>query len=327
MLTYQLDADLQAVEDLLIEVLPEHPFSTFKIVTERRDKSFPITSYDVNCRIGAFVAQRTGARADMHTPEATIRIEILPGGIFLGFDKIPGAGGLPVGTAGRVLTLLSGGIDSPVAAYRMMRRGARSSFVHFHGYPFLDDRSIEKARQLARHLTSYQFQSRLYLVPFGEVQRRVVVDAPEAYRVVIYRRLMVRIAEELARRESAAALVTGESLGQVASQTLENLTVIDSVAAGPILRPLIGMDKQEIIDQAERAGTYTISIQPDQDCCQLFMPRRPATRSRLADVERAESGLPVTDLVQEAVAAAELETFAFDPDEQSTPANVPRLAG
>ena len=314
MLTYQMPVDLDAVEARLAELLPNHQFESFKIAAERRDKSFPVSSLDLNRRFGTFVQARTGARVDVHNPDCVIRVEVLPGAIFVGFDKVAGPGGLPVGVGGRVLTLLSGGIDSPVAAYRMMRRGARSSLVHFHSYPFLDDRSIAKARQLAQHLTRFQFHSRLWLVPFGEIQRQIVIGAPEPYRVVLYRRLMVRIAEALARREGAAALVTGESLGQVASQTIENLSVIDVVAQGPILRPLIGMDKQEIITQAQQIGTFEISIQPDQDCCQLFMPRHPATRSRLPEVEAAESRLPVAELVERALADASLETFEFVPE-------------
>lgn len=313
MLTYQMPVDLDVVEERLTTLLQEDRFESFKIATERRDKTFPITSMDVDRRIGAFVQDRTGARVDIHHPERIIRIEILPGSIYVGFDKIAGPGGLPVGVGGRVLTLISGGIDSPVAAFRVIRRGVRSSLVHFHGYPFLDDRSIVKARQLADHLANYQFFSRLILVPFGEIQRRIVIDAPEAFRVILYRRMMIRIAEAIARQEQAIALVTGESLGQVASQTLENVRAIDAVAELPILRPLIGLDKQEIIDQAERLGSYDISIQPDQDCCQLFMPRHPATRARLDEVEAAEARLPVDEFIAQAVAEVSVETFRFEP--------------
>ena len=320
MLTYQMPVDLEVVEARLAELLPQHPFASFKIAAERRDKSFPGNSLDLNRRLGAFVQAQTGARVDVHNPDCIIRVEVLPGAIFVGFEKVAGPGGLPVGVGGRVLTLLSGGIDSPVAAYRMMRRGARASLVHFHSYPFLDDRSIAKARQLAQHLTLYQFRSRLLLVPFGEIQRQIVVGAPEPYRVVLYRRLMVRIAEALARREGASALVTGESLGQVASQTIENLSVIDAAAQGLVLRPLIGLDKQEIIAQAEQIGTFEISIQPDQDCCQLFMPRHPATRSRLPEVEAAESRLPVAEWVERALAETSLETFEFVPETAGQPA-------
>src|SRR5262249_41820911 len=189
-----------------------------------------------------------------------------------------GAGGLPTGTAGRVACLLSGGIDSPVAAHRMMKRGCVVSFVHFHSYPILSRASIEKARELVQLLTTWQQRSRLYLVAFGDIQQQVVLSVPGPMRVVVYRRLMLRIAERIARHRAAQALITGEVVGQVASQTLENLQVIGEVATLPVYRPLIGMDKDEIMAQAQEIGSYPISIIPDQDCCTLFTPRNPQTR-------------------------------------------------
>ena len=230
---------------------------------------------------------------------------------FYFFGKEPGAGGLPTGTGGRVACLLSGGIDSPVAAYRMMRRGCSVLLVHFHSYPILSRASQEKVREIAALLTKHQLRSRLLLVPFGELQQQVVLAVPPELRVVIYRRLMMRIAEQLARRWRARALVTGEAIGQVASQTLENMTAIAEATTMEVLRPLVGMDKDEIIAQAERLGTYPISIIPDQDCCQLFTPRHPATRASLADVAAAENALPISDMVATAVAAAGVEEFRF----------------
>ncbi len=193
----------------------------------------------------------------------------------------------------------------------MMRRGCRVLFVHFHSYPILSRASQEKARELARLLTRFQFESRLLLVPFGEIQQQVVLTVPPPLRVVVYRRLMVRIAERIARLHRAQALVTGEAVGQVASQTLENLTTIGSVATLPILRPLIGMDKEEITVEAQRLGTYPVSIIPDQDCCTLFTPRHPATRARRWDIESAEQALGIDEIVQRATDAAVLERFTF----------------
>jgi thiamine biosynthesis protein ThiI len=193
----------------------------------------------------------------------------------------------------------------------MMRRGCRVLFVHFHSYPILSRASQEKARELARLLTEYQYDSRLFLVPFGEIQQRVVLAVAPPLRVVIYRRLMMRIAEAIARRHRGQALVTGEVVGQVASQTVENLTSIDSVTTMPVLRPLIGMDKDEITAEAQRLGTYPISIIPDQDCCTLFTPRHPATKARWVDVQRAEAALPIGEIVDEAAAAAAIEEFHF----------------
>jgi thiamine biosynthesis protein ThiI len=206
---------------------------------------------------------------------------------------------------------LSGGIDSPVAAWRMMRRGCRVLFVHFHSYPILSRASQEKARELAALLTRFQFNSTLFLVPFGEIQQRVVLAIAPPLRVVIYRRLMMRIAEAIAREHRGLALVTGEVVGQVASQTLENMTAINEVVSMPVLRPLVGMDKEEITAEAQRLGTYPISIIPDQDCCTLFTPRHPATKARLTDVAIAEGRLPVAEMVAGASAAAVVERLEF----------------
>ncbi|PYN53362.1 MAG: tRNA 4-thiouridine(8) synthase ThiI, partial [Candidatus Rokuibacteriota bacterium] len=240
-----------------------------------------------------------------------IHVEVLPAETFVYIDPSPGPGGLPVGASGTVAALLSGGIDSPVAAWRMMKRGCRVLFVHFHSVPYLPATSQGKARALVARLTEWQYDSRLLLVPFGEIQREVVLTVPPPARVVVYRRLMVRIAEALAREHGALALATGESLGQVASQTLENIARIDEAAGLPILRPLIGMDKLEITREARRLDTFEISIEPDQDCCTLFVPRHPATRMSERDVGAAEARLDVERLVAQGVAGAALETFEF----------------
>jgi thiamine biosynthesis protein ThiI len=210
-----------------------------------------------------------------------------------------------------VVCLLSGGIDSPVAAHRLMKRGCRAIFVHFHSAPFQDGTSRMKAAELARCLTRFQYESRLYFVPFGEIQREIVVAAPAPLRVVLYRRFMARIAEAIARREGAKALVTGESLGQVASQTLDNLAVIEEAVGMPILRPLIGCDKEEIVQQARLRGSYETSIIPDQDCCSLFVARHQATFSTLEGIRQAESGLDVPKLVQMGLDRVEVQVFEF----------------
>jgi thiamine biosynthesis protein ThiI len=206
---------------------------------------------------------------------------------------------------------MSGGIDSPVAAHRMMKRGCAVTFIHFHSYPILSRASMDKARELVTLLTTWQQRSRLYLVAFGDIQQQVVLAVPGPMRVVVYRRLMLRIAERIGRTRGAQALITGDVVGQVASQTLENLAVVGQVATLPLFRPLIGMDKDEITAEAIKLGTYPISIIPDQDCCTLFTPRHPATRARLAEVERAEQALPVDEMVDTAVAAASIEDFRF----------------
>ncbi len=309
---YRSSLTLDALQETAEKVLTGQSFQTFRVTARRGAyKAFPLTSQQLNEVLGSFVLQRYSARVDLKNPELTLFVEILPREAFLYLEKVPGVGGLPVGVGGRVIALVSGGIDSPVAAYRMMRRGCLVTFVHFHGAPFLDRRTQEKTREIVKLLTRFQYASRLYMVPFGEVQQEVVLNTRGPYRVLLYRRLMGRIAEHLASLEGAGALVTGESLGQVASQTLENLTVIEEAVTLPILRPLVGMDKAEISEQARGIETYEISIQPDQDCCTLFVPRHPATRATIEEIGRAELTLDIDRLVKMGVERAELEIFAF----------------
>jgi len=303
--------DLDTIAAAILGDLGERTCGSFRVSVRRADKRYPLTSPQVEREVGGRIKNARGWRVDLENPELTIHVELLTDQAFYFFGKERGAGGLPTGTAGRVACLLSGGIDSPVAAHRMMKRGCAVTFVHFHSYPILSRASQEKARELARMLTQWQQHSRLYLVSFGDIQQQVVLSVPGPMRVVIYRRLMMRIAERIARTRHAQALVTGEVVGQVASQTLENLAVIGSVATLPVFRPLIGMDKDEIMAEAMKIGTYPVSIVPDQDCCTLFTPRNPLTRSRLADVEAAERALPIEELVQRAVSDAAMEEFEF----------------
>jgi len=282
---------------------------SFRVSARRADKRFPFTSPQIEREVGGLIKQATGWHVDLKRPALTIHVEMMTDHAFYFFAKEPGAGGLPTGTSGRVACLLSGGIDSPVAAYRLMRRGCYVQFIHFHSYPILSRASQEKVREIATLLTRYQLRSRLTLVPFGELQQQVLLGVRPELRVVIYRRLMLRIAEQLARHGHARALVTGEVIGQVASQTLENLTVIAGATTMEVLRPLVGMDKDEIVDQAARLGTLPISNIPDQDCCQLFTPRHPATRATLAEVTQAEDVLPIEQMVQAAVDASTVERF------------------
>ena len=303
--------DVEAIAQEILRDLGDVATETFRVSARRADKRFPLTSPQIEREVGGRIKEARGWRVDLGRPQLTIHVEALTNDAFYFFGKERGAGGLPVGVSGRVACLLSGGIDSPVAAWRMMRRGCRVVFVHFHSYPILSRASQEKARELARLLTGYQLHSRLFLVPFGEIQQRVVLAVAPPLRVVIYRRLMMRIAEAVALGHRAQALVTGEVVGQVASQTLENLAQINRVVSMPVLRPLVGMDKDEIVAESQRLGTYPISIIPDQDCCTLFTPRHPATKARAADVDRAEAALPIQEIVDGAVAAAAVEEFHF----------------
>jgi len=303
--------DLDAMASTILADLADRSPSSFRVTARRTDKRYPLTSPQIEYEVGGRLKAAKGWRVDLSNPELTVHVDLLPDHVFYFFGKEPGAGGLPTGTGGRVACLLSGGIDSPVAAYRLMRRGCSVLLVHFHSYPVLSRASQEKVRELAGVLTAFQQRSRLVLVPFAEVQQQVLLTVAPDLRVVMYRRLMMRIAERLARRWHARALVTGEVIGQVASQTLDNLTTIGGATTMQILRPLVGMDKDEITAQAQRLGTFPISIIPDQDCCTLFTPKHPATHVTPRQIEEAEALLPIDDLVSAAVAASEVEEFKF----------------
>jgi thiamine biosynthesis protein ThiI len=303
--------DFAALAAAILEDLGDIDAASFRVDARRADKQLPFTSPVVEREVGGLIKQAKGWPVSLDDPAFTIRIEMMPDHALYSFGKEAGAGGLPTGTSGRVACLLSGGIDSPVAAFRMMRRGCSVLFIHFHSYPILSRASQEKVREIAAILTRYQLRSRLHLVPFGDLQQQVVLAVAPELRVVVYRRLMLRIAEKLARSWRARALVTGEVVGQVASQTLENLTTIAGATTMEVLRPLVGMDKDEIVGQAERIGTFPVSIIPDQDCCQLFTPRHPATRVRPAQIEAAEQALPIESMVDAAIGASVLEGLRF----------------
>jgi thiamine biosynthesis protein ThiI len=296
----------EALARQILQDLGDRRPESFRVSATRADKRLPFTSPQVEREVGGLIKEARGWRVSLERPALTIHVEMLPDGALYFFDKEPGAGGLPTGTGGRVACLLSGGIDSPVAAYRLMRRGCSVLLIHFHSYPILSRASQEKVREIAQVLTRHQLRSRLILVPFGELQQQVVLAVAPELRVVIYRRLMLRIAERLARRWHARALVTGEVIGQVASQTLDNMTTIAAASDMTVLRPLIGMDKDEITHEAERIGTYPISIIPDQDCCTLFTPRHPATHVRPPQAAAAEQSLAIDEMVASAVASAEV---------------------
>ena len=305
--------DLESVASAILADLEGHEPVSFRVSAKRGDKTFPMTSPQLERELGARIVERFGWPVKLDRPGMVVMVEVLANQAFYSFGKERGAGGMPTGVSGRVACLMSGGIDSPVAAYRLMKRGCSVVPVHFHSYPFLSRASQEKVREISEVLTRHQMRTSLKLVPFGELQRQVVLTVPPPLRVVIYRRLMLRIAERIARDCRAKALVTGEVIGQVASQTLENLTVIAEAARMPILRPLVGMDKEEIVTEAIRIGTYDISIIPDQDCCQLFTPRSPETHARRWQVETAEAKLPIEEMVKAAVDGTVTEEFRFPP--------------
>jgi thiamine biosynthesis protein ThiI len=298
------------------EIQPEC-FATFAVRVKRSDKSFPLRTAEAEARIGAFLLERLRAagrsvRVNLDAPELTCRVEIAAQFALVYARRIPGPGGLPANTAGRMMCLLSGGFDSAVAAYKMMKRGAHVSFAHFYGGGARPgESSVHVARELVRRLVPWQLSAKLYLVPFEEIQRDIVRSAPESCRLLLYRRMMLRIAEQLARRGRALAIIAGDSLGQVASQTLPNMVAVGAAARMPVFRPLAGDDKQEILEIARRIGTYEISAEPFHDCCPVYLPRVPALHATAEELDRAEAALDVASLVRQGVASATLERFRY----------------
>ncbi len=295
------EPDITAIKTAALRQIQRHPCESLKVETRRADKTFPLTSPEVSAEVGGYLIKETGARADMHNPDVTCWVKITHNAAYISTEKIRGIGGLPVGVSGKVLVMLSGGIDSPVAAWQMIKRGAKAVFIHFYSYPYTDKASLEKVIEIAEILAAFNYRSTVYLVPFADLQQTIVAETPAPFRVLLYRRMMTRIAQRVAATVDAEALVTGESLAQVASQTLTNLRTIEAIAEIPILRPLIGEDKIEIIEKAQRIGTYDVSTRPHQDCCSLFVPKHPATRASLIALENAESGLDVDALVENAL--------------------------
>jgi thiamine biosynthesis protein ThiI len=283
--------------------------SSFAIRCQRSEKRFSMTSPEIERELGAFVQERTGWPVNLGNPDLTIHVLVDENGLFTWTHRVPGPGGLPVGVGGRATCLISGGIDSPVAGYLLMKRGMRLDFVHFHSVPRTDPASLEKVEELIRILIRYQGPARLAMVPLLPIQEEIAAHCPAELRVLLYRRFMLRLGETFAHRLRSDAIVTGESLGQVASQTIQNLRAVESVATMPVLRPLIGLDKPEIIDIARRMGTYETSILPHFDCCSFLMPVRPATKSTSRELDSAEEALDVQELVSAAIDSTETRTI------------------
>ena len=296
--------DLHSLLEPRLEGL--HP-SSFAVRCIRSDKLFPMTSPEIERTVGSFIQERTDWPVDLSNADLTIHVLVDENGLFTWTRRVPGPGGLPVGVSGRATCLISGGIDSPVAAYLLMKRGMRLDFVHFHSVPRTDPASLEKVEDLVRILVRYQGPARLAMVPLLPIQEQIAALCPPELRVLLYRRFMVRLAERVARRLKSNALITGESLGQVASQTIQNLRAVESVATLPVLRPLIGLDKPEIIAQARRMGSYETSILPHFDCCSFLLPDRPATKSTASELDDAETALDVLTLVEDALEATEIQ--------------------
>ncbi|MFH0987997.1 MAG: tRNA uracil 4-sulfurtransferase ThiI [Parcubacteria group bacterium] len=296
-----VDTDIDKVKETAVAIWNCYKPKTFKIETTRVDKTFPLNSPQISREVGGYIFENAGAAVDVHNPELTIKVEMEKGKSFVLGQTIQGVGGLPVGTAGKAVCLLSGGIDSPVAAFEMMKRGAEVIFVHFHNQTINKAGVENKIRRLVERLSIIQPNPTLYIIPFAELQQQVIANVPSDVRMIVYRRLMFKIAERIAKKHGALALVTGDSLGQVASQTMENLSVIYQATDMLKLTPLISMNKSEITDIAHKIGTYEISIEPYEDCCSLLIAKHPETRGDLRDILKAEEVLDVDGLIARAL--------------------------
>jgi len=302
---------MEQLQEDLWSLVQSREFDTFKIDSRRANKKYPLNSQQMNEHLGAVVGERSAKRVRLEQPDLTCYVDIVEDYAFLFFEKLRGGMGLPMSSSGRVVVLLSGGIDSPVAAYKVMKRGCRAIFVHFHSLPHTTPESLEKVRKLVALLNDYQYRSKTYMIPFADAQRQVVAFTPEKTRVILYRRIMMRLAEAIARRERAHALVTGDAIGQVASQTLENIRAISDAIQLPVLRPLIGDDKEEIVAVARRIGTFETSILPHDDCCSLFVPKHPETRARLEGIRKIEGELDIEKIVGNALSEMKIEKTEF----------------
>ncbi len=287
--------DMDAIANIAVDLMKNAPAGSFKVDCLRSDKNFASTSMEMNASLGEKIIEATGRTVKMREPDIVCVVELLERDAYVSVERWNGPGGLPTGSQAPILMMLSGGIDSPVAALRLQRRGAAVFGIHFHSYPITTRASLEKVKELAQVIAKSQGGMTVYMVPFADIQKATVKFAPPGLRVVLYRRSMFRIAELIAKKEGILALATGESLGQVASQTVENIAAVSDAVHLPILRPLIGMNKEEIMAEAREYGTYDISIRPHEDCCSLFLPEHPETRAKINIVREAEvliEGLP-----------------------------------
>ncbi|MGX4598472.1 tRNA uracil 4-sulfurtransferase ThiI [Faecalimicrobium sp. JNUCC 81] len=297
----------------MLEEKIEQGYKSFKVESRRGDKSFELTSQQMSLDIGGYLVYNVKDRiaVDVRNPEVKIKCELRENHVMVYSDTVAGYGGLPLGTNGRAMSLLSGGIDSPVASWMVAKRGMELECVHFHSYPFTSEKSQEKVRDLAQILAKYCGRVRLHKVNMLEIQKEIGLKCKEEEMTIISRRFMMQIAQRLADKRHCEALVTGESIGQVASQTIQGLTCTNAAVSIPVFRPLIAMDKTEIIEIAQKIGTFETSILPEEDCCTVFSPKKPVTKPRLERIEKSESALDVEKLIEDAIANVEVEDIEF----------------
>ena len=297
--------------EFMNEIIKAEDIKTFKVRAKRADKNFPIESPEIARQVGGMVLKAGKVLSvDVHRPDCTLNVDVRKEAAYIYRDKVKGFGGLPLGTNGKGMILMSGGIDSPVAAFMMAKRGMSIEAVHFHSYPYTSQRAQEKVEDLVKVLAGYMGTVRMHVINLLPIQEEIVKNCPEDETTLLVRRFMMRIAEKVAEKNKCMMLITGEDLGQVASQTAEALVVTDNVVSMPVMRPLIAMDKVDIMEKAREIGTYEISIQPYEDCCTVFLPKHPVTKPKLPRIEKSESALDVDALVKAAVESEEIVVIA-----------------
>lgn len=314
----KVENDEEIIRETALSLLSkETENKTFKVVAKRAYKNFPVKSADINRTLGGYIlTELPNYKVDVHNPDIELRIDIRAEGTYIMSETVYGPGGLPVGTAGKSLLMLSGGFDSPVAGYLMMKRGIQLEMIHFHSPPFTSERAKQKVLDLTKKLTKYNYHIKVHLVPFTEAQQLIFKHYPDRYGMTIMRRVMMQISEAICEKENILSITTGESLGQVASQTMESMNAINEVTTLPVLRPLIAMDKEEIIDISKQIDTYDISIQPYEDCCTVFVPSHPITKPRRKKVLEIEKSFDLTDVINDAIENTEVVKVSIEDDKK-----------
>ncbi|MDC1051014.1 tRNA 4-thiouridine(8) synthase ThiI [Candidatus Marinimicrobia bacterium] len=302
---------IEDLENAALHLVKDKEFTNFRVTTKRNNKSLDFTSQDVNIKIGAYIQLKTKKPVNLSSPNLTLHIEILERNSFVGINKYNGFSGLPANCQERALSLISSGIDSPVASFEMIKRGVNLDYVHFHSYPAINKQSINNVKKILEVLSKYQLKSTLYIVPLLSIQQKIMELVPDKYWVIFFRRYMIKIANDIAKKNNALALITGDSVGQVASQTLSNIRAISDVSDLPIIRPLAGMNKEDIVNKATTINTYEISIEPYQDCCAFFVPAHPETKAKIDIINKIAESINLNDIYNEVMNNIEIEKFKY----------------
>tara|TARA_Y100001968_G_scaffold326963_1_gene371041 strand:+ start:12831 stop:13997 length:1167 start_codon:yes stop_codon:yes gene_type:complete len=306
-LVYKVKPTIQNFNNVAKNLIKDKSFNTFKVYSRRQYKDFPLTSMEMNMQVGEYIQNICQKPVKLKNPDLTCYIEIVNNNGYIGIDRVYGHGGLPVGASEEAISLISSGIDSPVSSFELLKRGVYISYIHFHSYPSTTKQSIENVKSILGILKNYQIQCPLYVVPLLNIQKEIMKNAPNKYWVILFRRAMVHLACLIGDKKNINALITGENVGQVASQTLSNIRVVDEISSLPIIRPLSGMNKQDIINKAKEINTYQISTEPYQDCCSYFVPIHPATKAKIELIKKIESKYDLTNLYNEALKNLEFE--------------------